>query len=63
MGTPTAAPLSTHLYLTNGRNLLYVLDLPDEGQAIVEDAADGKVYCIASKHLDGWRIVEPAHAA
>lgn len=51
--------LATHLYLTNGTQLLYVLDLPDEGQAVIEDAKTNKIKCVPTRELAGWRVVEP----
>lgn len=56
-------PLARELYLTNERKLVYVLDIPAEGgQAVIEDARNGEIECVPSKHLEGWRIVVPRHA-
>jgi hypothetical protein len=42
---------------------VYVLDIPAEGgQAVIEDARNGEIECVPSKHLEGWRIVVPRHA-
>lgn len=62
MGSPTETrPLTSGIYLTDGdRQLVLVLDLPEPGQAVVEDARTGTVSCIAAEGLDGWRVVEPA---
>ena len=60
MGDRAATQLvSTGSYLTDERRLVFVLDLPEPDQAIIEDARTGEVKCIPSRSLLGWRVVEP----
>ena len=59
---PRTRPLAARLYLTNETNLVYVLDLAEGGQAVIEDARDGEIECVPSKKLEGWRVVVPEHA-
>jgi hypothetical protein len=54
-------PLERDLWLTNEKQLVYVLDLPESGQAVIEDCRNGEVECVPSKHLEGWRVVIPQH--
>jgi hypothetical protein len=56
--------LTTKCYLTDDRaTLLYVLDLPGPGEAVVEDVGTGEILCIKSVKLNGWRLVIPAEDA
>jgi len=59
---PRTRPLEPRLYLTNEQTLVYVLDLAEGGQAVIEDARDGEIECVPGKHLEGWRVVVPKHA-
>lgn len=54
-------PLERDLWLTNEKVLVYVLDLPESGQAVIEDARNGEIECVPSKKLEGWRVVVPQH--
>jgi len=49
--------------VTDGHKLLYVLNLPEGGQAVVEDASTGSVECIPARRLEGWRVVKPEKVA
>jgi len=63
MATATRTrPLASQLYITDGTHLLYVLDLPEGGQAVVEDAMTGDVQCVPAIRLDGWKVVDPNRA-
>lgn len=53
--------LTTGTYLTDDKQLVYVLDLPEPDQAVIEDAATGNVSCMLAEKLIGWRIVEPSN--
>ena len=64
MGAPTRTrTLESRLYVTDGHKLLYVLNLPEGGQAVVEDASTGSVECIPARRLEGWRVVKPEKVA
>lgn len=56
---PRTRPLTERLYLTNERQLVYVLDLPESGQAVIEDALNCEIECVPCKNLEGWRVVVP----
>ena len=56
--------LDVGVYFTDGCVLVYVIDIADEGQAmIVEDVLTGRVYSVPPTQLYGWRIVVPAEAS
>jgi hypothetical protein len=38
---------------------VYVLDLPESGQAVIEDALNCEIECVPSARLEGWRVVVP----
>lgn len=60
---PRTRPLAPSLYLTNEQTLVYVLDLAEGNQAVIEDARNGEIECVPSRDLEGWRVVVPKHAA
>jgi hypothetical protein len=50
-------------YLTDDdKVLVYVLDLREDGQAVIEDVRTGKVSCCHASSFDGWRFVLPEEA-
>jgi hypothetical protein len=51
------------MYVTDGERLLYVLELYENGRALVEDVRTNEVVSIVTGSIDGWRLVEPARAA
>lgn len=59
MGIRTRERLAPRTYVTDETDLLLVLDIVDDGQAIVENARTGEVSCLDYGALHGWRVVEP----
>lgn len=54
--------LTAELYLTDGLSeLLYVLEVDEQGWILVEDARTLEQRRMKATKLDGWRIVEPEH--
>jgi hypothetical protein len=51
------------MYLTDGDMLIYVVDLPKPGTAVVENAMTGRTDYVAVDYLEGWRVVEPDRGA
>jgi hypothetical protein len=47
------------MYLTDGDMLIWIVDLPKPGQAVVENALTGRTDYVPVEHLTGWRVVEP----
>lgn len=65
MGTAARTrELTPECYLTDDQaTLLYVLDLPEPGEAVVEDVGSGEILYIKSAVLNGWRLVIPKEDA
>jgi hypothetical protein len=60
MATATGTrALKREMYLTDGDALIYVVDIPKPGQAVVENAMTGRTDYVSTEHLDGWRVVIP----
>ena len=61
MGTAAGTRLlTTGCYLTDDQTaLVYVLDLPEQGEAVVEDCSNGDILCVKTAALNGWRLVIP----
>jgi len=47
------------MYLTDGDMLIWVVDIPKPGQAVVENAKTLRTDYVSVDHLDGWREVIP----
>lgn len=62
VATETRA-LKREMYLTDGDALIYVVDLPKPGTAVVENAMTGRTDYVSVDYLEGWRVVEPNRGA